>query len=229
MFEVLDGVSGWSVRSRYIGAEARRFAASRTHGRSWCDQLIRYLTSTRQILENLFIGWINTRHRPHHSHFTSFINHGSTLGILCMTPCMYVNFALFRRYIYILVQCAPAICILITLKIECFISLDCLLWPGRRTKTCLHISSIINIRCHKKVWLPSEGDPPDREEKFIKSGEVATSERVECRNYAWVLWIWEALGLLFLVAVRTDRVMKSPKQGRFFPSWQLVGSIQNPW
>ena len=162
------------------------------------------------------------------------INHGSTLGILCMTPCIYVIFSLFRRCIYnlhfwcnVLIPCT--MCILIKLKIECFISLDCLLWPGRRTKTCLHISSIINIRCHKKVWLPSEGDPPDREEKFIKSGEVATSERVECRNYAWVLWIWEALGLLFFIAVRTDRVMKSPKQRRFFPSWQLVGSLQNPW
>ena len=111
----------------------------------------------------------------------------------------------------------PVICILIKLKIECFISLDCLLWPGRRTKTCLHISSIINIRCHEKVSPSSEGDPPDREEKFIKSGEVASSERVECRNYARVLWIWEALGLLFLVSARrTDRVMKSPKQGRFF-------------
>ena len=107
-------------------------AASRAHGRSWCDQLIRYLTSTRQILENLFIGWINTRHRPHHSHFTSFINHGSTLGILCMTPCIYVFFSLFRRCIYnlhfwcnVLIPCT--MCILIKLKIECFISLDCLL------------------------------------------------------------------------------------------------------
>ena len=118
---------------------------------------------------------------------------------------------------------------LIKQKIECFISLDCLLWPGRRTKTCLHISSIINIRCHKKVSLPSEGDPPDREEKFIKSGEVASSEQVECQNYARVSWIWEALGLLFLVSARrTDRVMKSPKQGRFFNlAWQLVRGIQN--